>query len=243
MKSLTLLKHDDKWYISIKKNTFIICLMLSLGVLVSGVGFTTYTLIGISRPQAEYLGGTLEEWLNAFVKKDFNTCDTMVEKVKDKLVDEHSLRFRANDTSLKMYKDMISACAGCIKEVSVVHKDGNNYTIKTVYSPVIKNDSILLDKDGLTKVTNLYLEEKVPLEGFQEQLQSLYYDSFNKTVLSSNSNTTNTDVFTIKQGENGKVKNVYKYVTNLLKKTNLYGNMKLYEEDVKSTFTVIMNKE
>lgn len=247
-KTLRLVKYNDNWYLRLnfrynRKKVFwyvgFLVLLLLCSVTVVSVKYFKNKV-----NQKQYTVGSIKNWMQSFTAKEFETCDSMVTNAKDRIVTNiEGGSLGTNTMSVDMYKAIIGACADSINEVKVVNDGNGRYTVTTSFTPVVKIDKVTLDEKRLQELVDEYLSGETTSKGFEKSLNELYFDSFIKTVLSQGTEESKTFSFELVEKNSEKVEGVYDYIYKLLQETNLYDNLKVYEESAQSTFNTILTKK
>lgn len=184
-------------------------------------------------------------WLDAFSKKDFNTCDYLI---ADKSEGLHTVQLSIIQKDSSYYDMTLSKLVDCISAIqvkSIEKTDGVvNYTVTVTYTPYEPVGDLVYDKSALDSVKDNYIKGELSDTDFQNELSRVYYDIFcnNCFQTSKDMEARQKDLILSEKEENGVtcVTNTVSFVDNLLADSNIETNLAIYEKDVKEKVTNII---
>lgn len=176
--------------------------------------------------------GSEKEWITSFTKGDFETCDNMAYKESDRLMGYDIELVGTYDKSVDMYKALLKRASDCVSRVLVLDDGSLRMDIRQVKS----SEEVLVDEKALNNLIERYKESLLTKEDFEQGLVTLYYDAFEKTVTTEFTEDTKELEVNIKDVDNGHITNTNGFLRQLLNETGLQSNMKLFEDEVQSTF-------
>lgn len=187
-------------------------------------------------------------WLDAFSKKDFNTCDYLI---TDKSEGLHTLQLSIIQKDSRYYDLALEKLVNCISAIQVKSIDKTNgvvnYTVTVTYTPYVPLGDLVYDKSALDSVKDKYINGDVSVTDFQEELSRVYYEIFcNSCFQTDNSmEARQKDLILSEKEENGVtcVSNTVSFVDNLLADSNIEKNLAIYEKDVKEKVTNIIKAD
>lgn len=187
-------------------------------------------------------------WLDAFSKKDFNTCDYLI---TDKSEGLHTLQLSIIQKDSRYYDLALEKLVNCISAIQVKSIDRTNgvvnYTVTVTYTPYVPLGDLVYDKSALDSVKDKYINGDVSVTDFQEELSRVYYEIFCNSCFQTDDSmeARQKDLILSEKEENGVtcVSNTVSFVDNLLADSNIEKNLAIYEKDVKEKVTNIIKAD
>ena len=188
-------------------------------------------------------------WLDAFSKKDFNTCDYLI---TDKSEGLHTLQLSIIQKDSRYYDLALEKLINCISAIQVKSidraKDGVvNYTVTVTYTPYVPLGDLVYDKSALDSVKDKYINGEMSATDFQDELSRVYYEIFCNSCFQTDDSmeARQKDLILSEKEENGVtcVSNTVSFVDNLLADSNIDKNLAIYEKDVKEKVTNIIKAD
>lgn len=188
-------------------------------------------------------------WLDAFSKKDFNTCDYLI---TDKSEGLHTLQLSIIQKDSRYYDLTLEKLVNCISAIQVKSidraKDGVvNYTVTVTYTPYVPLGDLVYDKSALDSVKDKYINGEMSETDFQDELSRVYYEIFCNSCFQTDDSmeARQKDLILSEKEEDGVtcVSNTVSFVDNLLADSNIDKNLAIYEKDVKEKVTNIIKAD
>lgn len=187
-------------------------------------------------------------WLDAFSKKDFNTCDYLI---TDKSEGLHTLQLAIIQNDNRYYDLALEKLVNCISAIQVKSIDKTdgvvNYTVTVTYTPYVPLGDLVYDKSALDSVKDKYINGEMSATDFQDELSRVYYEIFCNSCFQTDDSmeARQKDLILSEKEENGVtcVSNTVSFVDNLLADSNIDKNLAIYEKDVKEKVTNIIKAD
>lgn len=209
-----------------------------------GVLITTLFLVSALRlsylQTASSNADPIGTWMKYFVERSYSSCDTLVKNKSDKLLAENIESYGTHEESENMYITLLDMCTESITNVDIEMSSKTDATISVKYKPYKRVNKVVVSEEKLEGIKTKYLNGELADSDLHAELSALYSDSFRPTVGGSTKDEVSTSI-TLKV-EDGKVVGTHKAVVELLESMNLLDNLKLFEDEVSSTITVLLHK-
>lgn len=207
--------------------------VLGYGCLILAVVVTIF-ITKVADNGSEPVNGGIESYIKAFTSGEFETCDSMVLKESDKLIGYDIDLSGSYEKSVDMYKALLMSGVKCIDEV-LVSDDGS---VKISVKQVKLTDEVLVDEEALNNLCTRFKGNLLGREDFKQELEKLYFDAFEKSVCTDYTGeiVKNVEVG-INIDERGYVRNTNTLVRQVLRKSGLLENMKMFEDSIQATLS------
>jgi hypothetical protein len=180
------------------------------------------------------------EWLNAFIAKDYTTCDSMLQDKSDALYSTYVLNALNDESYYNMTLDKLVDVIEKVQLESIVRNVDTGittYTIEVTFKNYKVISDLVYDEHSLDSAKENYYNGDITGAEFQEELSRVYYEIFcnNCFQLDSDTDTRKKDLVLSEKEINGVtcVFGTVSFVDSLLSDSNVTTNLAIYEKDVK----------
>lgn len=207
--------------------------VLGYGCLILAVVVTIF-ITRVADNGSEPVNRGIESYIKAFTSGEFETCDSMVLKESDKLIGYDIDLSGSYGKSVDMYKALLMTGVKCIDEVLV--SDDGSVTISV--KQVKLTDEVSVDEKALNNLFTRFKGNLLGREDFKQELEKLYFDAFERSVCTDYTGeiVKNVEVG-IKVDEQGYIRNTNALVRQVLRKSGLLENMKMFEDSIQATLS------
>lgn len=172
-------------------------------------------------------------WLDAFTKRDFNTCDLMIDNQNNRLYNPLMITHSRDN---RYYSRVLDGIVSCVNSVSLISisDSGDEYKVKvtlTRYEPVKE-----LSADAVATLRGSYLDGMMSDSEFNSGLEKLYYDVFSESCFVSSEETVEFIVTLSEYQFEGItfVAGTVDFVDLILQESGLMANLMTFETDIQS---------
>lgn len=179
-------------------------------------------------------------WVDAFTKRDFPTCDMLVENQNYRL---YAPLVITHSRDKRYYDKVLNGMVDCIRAVSLVSVEGGTYKVKVSlvpYQPV--GD---FGVESVSELRGRYLEGSMADKDFTSTLQQLYYDVFSEVCFVPSAETVDVVVTLFEVELNGimYVSGTVDFVDLILQESGLSDNFIIFEDSVKSEVDAMLKSD
>lgn len=180
----------------------------------------------------------VDDYMKAFIKGDYTSCDSMVLYPSDKIMPGDSESTGTYTKSGGMYTELMYYVGKSIEDIKY---DAQTSTLKVRYKPYKKIDAISVDEKKVDDLVNKYVTNQLSDQDLKTGIEDIYYDTFKNIIIPDEDS--DLKVFETEISiESDKLVGTYDFIEGMLKETHLYENMGVYESTMKSTLDVLLRK-
>lgn len=210
------------------------------------IGVFVTTLFFISALRIQYLNiarvnaDPIGSWVEYFVEKSYSSCDSLVSKKSDRLFAENLESYGTFEEGEQMYTTLLDLCVDSIEDIKVemISKDEASVSVKV--KPYKKVSKVSVDEEKLEAIKTKYFNGEMADSDLHMELKNIYSDSMKRTIGGSTKDAITVDLSL--KADDGKVIGTHKALLDLLESTNMLDNLKVFEDEVSSTITVLLHK-
>ena len=188
-------------------------------------------------------------WVSNFTNKDYKSCDDIVLN-SNHMICPYNLTYHVKNP--EYYYEMLDNLVDCIdyvKVLSVKQEDDkiSVYTLEVSFKPYKRIENLEFNDDKFLETRKGFIQGTINNSEFQSELERVYFDVFDSNCFNeSDEEEIRTKVLTLSEKEVNGVTCVYNtvsFIDELLSDSNIINNVLVYQNQIKSDVSDLIEAE
>ena len=180
----------------------------------------------------------VESYVSALTAGNYSECDALVNNKAEELLPRTDESVGTFSKSMTLYENMLDTLS---KSIESINYDSKDNVLEVKYKTYKEAKNITLDTEKIDKLVESYVTNQLSDQDLETGLEEIYlesFDSMNKVDKDKGIQTERIEVSV----DDDKMTGFKAGIELLLEKTNLKANMRVFEDNIKSTVNVELRK-